>query len=261
MRNSPALLLATVLLISCAGTGKKILEENPCRELGIIQMRTAADLREEAARYVSYKATIEEKRFSYGLLKCSYQKDPSSNETAIQLSRIAFYLAQEEDKRQDRIACAETGMAASLKPYKKGDDPRAAFYYGSNLGFVLRQKGLTALPRLPDIITALKVSLEDPSIERGGPYRALGMIYLKAPLPHGDFDRAMELLEKAAKEYPGHPQNLYFYAEVLMMDGLDDEARKYLVKAENALKNGIWGEYYISQWGREIERLQRRLSY
>ncbi len=261
MRNRPIFLLGVVLLISCAGTGKKILEENACRELGIIQERSAVDLREEASRYVSYSASLEEKRFAYSLLKCSYQKEPTSKETAIRLARVAFYLAQEEEKRQDRIHCAETGVSVSLSPYKKGKDPRAAFYYGSNLGFVLRQKGLTALPRLPEIIQALQFSLKEPTVERGGPYRALGMIYLKAPLPHGDFDRALELLEKGAEEYPGHPQNLYFYAEVLMMDGLDDEAWAYLTKAKSEVKTGIWGDYYTSHWGREIERLQRRLTY
>jgi predicted Zn-dependent protease len=93
----------------------------------------------------------------------------------------------------------------------------------------------------------------------------LGALYLKAPpWPGGigDLDKALELLEKAVKEHPGHPINHLFYAQALWEE--DDEANLSRVKAELALgekllAEGNWG-YSKEPWQKEFAMFAQELG-
>ena len=57
-----------------------------------------------------------------------------------------------------------------------------------------------------------------PDVSSAGPYRVLGMVYLKAPpWPRGigDGDKALELLQEAVRRSPEYPLNRIFYARAL----------------------------------------------
>jgi hypothetical protein len=104
-----------------------------------------------------------------------------------------------------------------------------------------------------------------PNLDDGGPLRLLGALYLKAPAwPNGvgDRDKALELLEKAVKEHPGHPLNHLFYAQALWDE--DDETKLTQVKAEftlgeKLLDEGNWG-YSKASWKKEFDDFQQELT-
>ena len=97
-------------------------------------------------------------------------------------------------------------------------------------------------------------------IDSGGPLRLLGAPYLKAPAwPKGigNRDKALELLEKTAKEHPGHPLNHLFYSQALWDEG--DEASFIQYKTKFALGEKLFSEgnrgYNKESWKKNIQPL------
>jgi hypothetical protein len=74
-----------------------------------------------------------------------------------------------------------------------------------------------------------------------------------------EMKQALELLEKAAKEHPGHPLNHLFYSQALWDEG--DEASLIQYKTEFALgekllSEGNWG-YNKEPWKKEFDEFQQ----
>jgi tetratricopeptide (TPR) repeat protein len=144
-----------------------------------------------------------------------------------------------------------------------GDDGAVHYYLAANLGLAVREHITLAMENLGRLENEMKRALAlSPDIDDGGPLRILGALYLKAPAwPNGigDIDKALELLEKAVKEHPGHPLNHLFYAQALWSEG--DEATLAQVKAEFALgeklvEEGSWG-YSKEPWKKEFDEFQQ----
>jgi len=88
-------------------------------------------------------------------------------------------------------------------------------------------------------------------------------MYLKAPAwptVIGDLDKSLELLEKASKKYPSHPQNFIFYAQALIEDGNKSKAHANLETAYKLATPEIWGMYYSKKWRTEIDELKKKTS-
>ena len=97
-----------------------------------------------------------------------------------------------------------------------------------------------------------------PELEQGGPLRVHGMLYLRAPpwpASIGDLEAALELLEAAVQQFPEHPQNHLFLAQVLHEDGDAEAAAAALERAEQAIADGDWGAAG-PRWQTEIEALR-----
>ena len=85
-----------------------------------------------------------------------------------------------------------------------------------------------------DLETAMQ--LGDEALQ-GSAYTSLGALYFKVPgwpLGFGDKDRAEELLLKALSLNPDGIDSNYFYASYLIDRKRFDEAREYLLKAQQA---------------------------
>ncbi len=98
--------------------------------------------------------------------------------------------------------------------------------------------GLGALGLVKDSRTALEKALSiNPHAMQGSAYTSLGTLYFKVPgwpIAFGDDDKAEELLKTALKINPDGIDSNYFYAEYLEEKGDYVNARKYLLKAQQA---------------------------
>lgn len=98
--------------------------------------------------------------------------------------------------------------------------------------------GLGALGLVKDSRAALEKALTiNPAAMQGSAYTSLGTLYFKVPgwpIAFGDDDKAEELLKKALAINPDGIDSNYFYAEYLEDKGDYAEAKKYLLKAQQA---------------------------
>lgn len=207
-------------------------------------------------------ASYGQKYFAMRLARHAHELK-NNKDTSLLLSKCAFMAADIAPSEKDMLACAEVGVAA-VKPYmKKSPSPEASYYYGINLGLILQAKGLFAIKYLPEIVKALETARKRSDIDRGGPLRVLGMLYLKAPSwPQGvgDLEKSVAILSELVAKYPSHPQNYIFLAEALVENDEKAEARKNLEIAKKMIFPEIWGLDYCERWNKQIEKLTKKAS-
>ena len=164
----------------------------------------------EVALILSQRNAVEgQKYYAFKLAEMAFARS-DERRIALAYSRAAYLLAEIEPDEDRMVEIAEKGLAAAEKAGIANKDPEANFYYALNLGLVLKTKGLFALGRLPKLQETLKIAMEKPEQDMGGPLRVLGMLYLSAPeWPQGIGDEVPGLLEQASTNYL-HPQNHIF---------------------------------------------------
>jgi len=92
------------------------------------------------------------------------------------------------------------------------------------------------------LVKASRKSLEkamsiEPDAMRGSAYTSLGALYYKVPgwpIGFGDDDKAEELLKQALKINPDGIDSNYFYGEFLLENERYEDAKNYLLKAQQA---------------------------
>lgn len=194
-------------------------------------------------------------------------QDPAVLRTSLG-SRLCLHLAEREANQEKREKLAAEGVDLAEAALKQGggDDGAVHYYLAANLGLAVREHITVAMENLSRLESEMKQAQDlSPDIDDGGPLRLLGALYLKAPAwPNGigDLDKALELLENAAKEHPGHPLNHLFYAQALWAEG--EEAVLTQVKAEFALgerllAEGNWG-YNKESWKQEFDKFRQEFE-
>lgn len=188
-------------------------------------------------------------------------KEPTADQ-ALAASRAASFLSAGESNNDKAGELALEGKrlaerALALRP----DDPAAHYLLAMNEGQILQLYPLNASKSLSVVETQLKAAVEEsPGLDMGGPLRVLGMLYVKAPawpLGPGDTEAGLELLQRAAKDYPEHPLNHAFLAQAVFKEEGPSARTKVaaLVKAaRKALTTRNWG-WPSLRWNREIDDL------
>ncbi len=271
LRNTTAIVsLAVILLCSACATlkgnegdrdGKKTSEAEPFTVEGLSFSDNSQALADFAEDMACRSCSREKKEWAYEIAKKASALKKTDSEIALVLAKTAFFLADCTDNDSRMIEIAETGTKAA-ELAGANEKPVPSYYYAVNLGRILQVKGLFALNKIPIMEKALLNAVKKPKTDLGGPYRALGMLYLKAPAwPKGigDIDKALDYLSRAANEFPGHPLNHIFYAEALIEDGQTDEATNELEIARHLIRADIWGKYYAEKWRGDIDRLMEKL--
>jgi tetratricopeptide (TPR) repeat protein len=192
-------------------------------------------------------------------------QDPAISRTALG-SRICLHLAEREASQDKREKLAAEGVRFAEAALAQGGDGAVHYYLAANLGLAVREHITLAVENLGRLESEMKQALAlSPGIDDGGPLRLLGALYLKAPAwPNGigDIDKALELLEKAVKEHPGHPLNHLFYAQALWEDGEDNalaQVKEELALGERLLAEGDWG-YNKEAWKQEFGKFREELE-
>ncbi|MDP1664566.1 MAG: tetratricopeptide repeat protein [Methylobacter sp.] len=192
-------------------------------------------------------------------------QDPAVRRTALG-SRICLHLAEREASQEKREKLAAEGVRFAETALAQGGNGAVHYYLAANLGLAVREHITLAVENLGRLESEMKQALAlSPDIDDGGPLRLLGALYLKAPAwPNGigDIDKALELLEKAVKEHPGHPLNHLFYAQALWEEGEEDalaQVKSEFARGERLLDEGNWG-YNKASWKKEFDKFRQEFE-
>jgi hypothetical protein len=133
-----------------------------------------------------------------------------------------------------------------------------AYLYAVNQGLYLRARGMLAVGRLSELVARLKVASTMPALDEGGPWRGLGLLYVKAPgwpVGPGNLEAALEMLERAVRGYPCHPLNHLYLAYALVDAGKRGKARDAITRARELAQAERFGDF-AARWREEADRLR-----
>jgi tetratricopeptide (TPR) repeat protein len=176
-------------------------------------------------------------------------------------AQICFLLADRskaDQTRRERLAAE--GLGRAERALAQGGEERGDVYYylAVNLGITVEKHPVAAVKSLDRIVANLEKALAlSPDIHSAGPYRVLGMVYLKAPpwpTGIGDGDQAQELLAEAVRRSPAYPLNRIFYARALWEVEGEDAEREIAANLEEALRlmNGERWRPVRERWMDEV---------
>ncbi|MBI2337241.1 MAG: hypothetical protein HYU97_10835 [Deltaproteobacteria bacterium] len=171
-------------------------------------------------------------------------------------------------ERMDAIQLTLQGYAYANRCLAfKTNHPPCLYFRALNVGIYYQnyilgyQKGLKSMVR--DLI---KVTELDPAYAHGGAFRALGVIYAKAPnfspFRHGitkDLDKSLEYLKQSILQAPDYALNHLFLANTFIEMDKITEARVALIEFER-LKNESQLNQDYPPWQKEYQKLQKKLK-
>ncbi len=158
-------------------------------------------------------------------------------------AQICFLLADRTEADQtlrERFAAEALGWAERALAHGGEERGDVYYYLAVNLGITVEKHPLAAVKSLDRIVANLEKAVAlSPAIHNAGPYRVLGMVYLKAPpwpTGIGDGDKALELLAEAVRRSPAYPLNRIFYARALWEVEGENAEREVAANLEEALQ-------------------------
>jgi hypothetical protein len=188
--------------------------------------------------------------------------DASRTEGLIGAARAQVWLTDHETEPEPREEAARRGVQASqwciaIAP----DRPACQYWLGATVGVQARARPATGLSALPRIEAAFaRAAALDPAYERGGPDRALALLYLRAPgwpTGPGDPEKGLDHARKAMALFPLEPPNLLALAEAQAANGDGAGARATAREAAERARALAPDDPDAAEWLREAEqRLQ-----
>ena len=135
-----------------------------------------------------------------------------------------LYLAESAEERDEKLRLVRRGLERAGEVAREHPESPLAHYLLAYLsGLEAEADPLRGLGRVRDIERfALRARDLDPRIDRGGPDRMLGELYLRAPGPPvsvGDPERALFHFRRAADLAADHGENRLGLAEALFAAG------------------------------------------
>lgn len=250
------IVLASAWLAGCASAPRPVDPPDPppvaADQVKTLQDQADARCQQTAARTLRDQGYDEAVR--------AQQSAPQDRDIGLILARCSLMKADFESKPERRMEICEQGYEAARKVSRGHDDAESAYLQAVNLGLYVKNKGLTAVGRLSELVALLKIAGKQPQIDEGGPLRVLGLLYVKAPgwpVGPGDLDLGLDLLKKATESYPEHPLNHLFYAEALIADGKKEQARAELDRTRALATPQRFGDW-SARWQGEANTLEAK---
>jgi len=157
------------------------------------------------------------------LVKKSLKTFPESDKLFWRLGRVYFKLGETFTSESEKIYFFSLCMAQTKKTIEiNSQSANGYFYNGLCSGTLGQTQGIWSSlgiiePFKKDMETAINL---DPSIEEGGPHRALGNLYLKLPyVLGGDLERSITHFQKAIQLGSEFGENYLGLAEAYIENG------------------------------------------
>jgi tetratricopeptide (TPR) repeat protein len=143
------------------------------------------------------------------------------------------------------------------------EDPRCDYWLAIALGIQSRERPSTATSGVEAMVAALRrAATEDPKLDRGGPWRVLALVLIRAPgwpAGPGDPEEGLTLAERAVRIDPSYPPNLAAWAEGLRKTGDVEGARNaWRDAAEIAEALAASGHPDAREWAEAYRTLSER---
>ena len=157
------------------------------------------------------------------LVKKSLKSFPESDELFWRLGRVYFKLGETFSSESEKIYFFSLCLAQTKKTIEiNSQSANGYFFNGLCSGTLGQTQGIwsslgTIEPFKKDMETTLSL---DPSVEEGGPHRALGNLYLKLPyVLGGDLERSIGHFQKAIQLGSEFGENYLGLAEAYIENG------------------------------------------
>ncbi len=259
MPRSRSTTLAELLTLTCAlGCATTHAPAPPAPKPGV----SVETLLASARAGCRMPAAAAERQAGYADAQRAHVLAPQDREVALALARCAYLQADLDGDEQRVLSVAEQGAKVAKQGATGPDDAQASYLRAVNLGLYVRAKGMSALGRLSELVTLLRVAGHEPAQDEGGPWRVLGLLYVRAPawpVGPGDVDLALDLLGRAAREFPQHPLNHLYLAEALMESGDRAAARVEVERARELCTATRFGDWAV-RWRAEADALETKLK-
>jgi len=179
-------------------------------------------------------------------------------------ARFGVWLANHLEGGRSEVFADSALVLGNTALETKPDGVEALYWRALAAGLYARhhrlRAGRSAMDRIrEDATAALRL---DPTYEHGGPHRALGALYLRAPGPPagvGSVQRAIHHLEQAVEIAPDHPDNLLLLAEAYLEANREEEGASLLRRIlESEIPYGDAEER--EEWRSEARALLERMG-
>lgn len=231
-----------------------LLGAPPDREIDIIK---------EIDRIYHVAKSISDIRKLEKLVHKSIEVFPKSGELLWRQGRNYFKLADTSNTEDEKIRYFSLCTEQTSKTIKI--NPKLAngyFFNGLCNGKLGQQQGIWSSlgkiePLKNDMETAIKL---DPSVNEGGPHRALGNLYLRLPfLLGGDIDRSIDHFKEAVRLGPQFGENYLGLAKAYIQN------ENYLLARDTLqdllkIKSNAQGEKAVREWHTEARSLLQKIS-
>ena len=158
----------------------------------------------------------------------AYSQEINNPEKAIAYAFAAFDWGEFAEGNAERASIANPAIRACRDHLNSPQEAAANYYLALNLGQLARTKWLGALKIVREMEERLQASRSmDPSLDYGGPDRALSRLYFQAPnwpTSIGNSKKAIKHAKAAIAAAPNYPGNHLLYMEILLDQGLNREA-------------------------------------
>jgi len=254
---------ALVAILTMTGGCARALHEppplvDPSQDAGQRDPERVAPLLAQAeALYASRDP--EKVRKAVAIYMDAARADTTRVEGLVGAIRAESWLIDHEDDAEARRRDAISSVQAAQWCGRIAPKSAACVYWlGAALGLQARERHATVLDALPRIEEAFKkAAASEPSLEQGGPDRALALLYLRAPAwPSGvgDPDLGLEHARKAVALAPDYPPNQLALAEALTATGDATGGREAYERAlELARAKATGGDPDAPDWIQEAE--------
>lgn len=257
-----------VILASLASGCVPALREPPSLEelAGITAALSPAEadrhLRRAEARFA--ERTPASVRTAAELWTRVAEADPARTDALVGAVRARIWLVDHEEnaetRRREATAAVQTAQWCERRAT---DDPACTYWLGAALGVQARERRGTALDALPRIAELFRSAAErNAALDNAGPYRALALLYVRAPgwpSGPGDPDLGLEHARKAVEIRPAFPPNLLALGEALRATEDSKGADRAFAKAlEIARERERAGDPDAADWVRQAQRARDR---
>ena len=197
------------------------------------------------------------------LLKKSLKTFSKSDKLFWRLGRVYFKLGEKSNTESKKINFFSQCMAQTKKAIKiNSHSANGYFFNGLCNGTLGQTQGIwsslgTIEPFKKDMETTISL---DPSVEEGGPHRALGNLYLKLPyILGGNLDRSIRHFQKAIQLGSEFGENYLGLAEAYIENG-DFVLAKNVLHALLNMKLNSQKEESVLEWRTEALNFLKKIQ-